>query len=136
MPRDDESFRNWIAKHIRETQTALAEHGAALKAGDIRMCSIESRVSSVEEGLKLNTEATLKNAKTTDEIDRRTKEIAENTAKIVDVWSNLEAGFKFINWTGQAAEWFVKKIVAISAVAAACYFAWLTLVQNIRDGLK
>ncbi|KQO23506.1 hypothetical protein [Acidovorax sp. Leaf78] len=79
---------------------------ARLDAGDQRMGRIEGDVAAVREELAANTEAT--------------RQVAANTADLVEFFQAVQGAFKVLNWIGKVA----KPVGAIATATAAAIGVW------------
>ena len=82
---------------------------ARLDAGDQRMGRIEGDVAAVREELAENT--------------RATKEVASNTAELVELFQSFKGAIKVLNWFGKLA----KPIAYIVGLGTALLGFWTAL---------
>lgn len=78
------------------------------RSADPSIASLSTRVASLEEGLKANTEIT--------------KKIEQNTAPMLEAWQAIVGGLKVLGFLAKLAKWASWIAAGAAAVAAYLHF--------------
>lgn len=79
-----------INERLQMLGASMDEVRGSLRAGDERMTRIEDNASTLREELASNTQAT--------------KQVADNTRELVDLFESFKGAFRVLNWLGKLAK--------------------------------
>lgn len=98
-----------INERLQVLGASMDEVRGSLRSGDERMTRIEDNAATLRAELASNTQAT--------------KEVADNTRELVELFQSFKGAIKVLNWLGKLA----KPMAYIVGLGTACVGFWAAL---------